>query len=372
MRRILDGENIRAILYGAAFLSTGAGGTLNTGLRILDDLEKEGGVSLELITPDEMEEDGYAATVIGYGSPDVFLNTAFGADAQYAFDGMRATLAREGKKLSAIYSVELAGFNTMTPIYVAVKNHMPLLDVDCNGKAFPTFEKSLYTVRGGLTTPICMGGGQGDYIHFVPGDPMDFDTADRVIHKVCEVYEKIGLGTCVIPADKVASLTIPGMITLAEQVGRIVLDNIGKFASGGADADGRGLIRGIRSVTDGRTREICRGRIVRLEKAASAAYNKGTVVIDNEPDGRRVYVDFKNENLLIRDGSKVIATVPETICTYFADTGEPVTNSELSEGMRIGICVVPAPQEWWEREGGFGMYRSMLEEMGYTGEAVRL
>lgn len=372
MRRILHGEDIRAILYGAAFLSTGAGGTLNTGLRILNDLEKEADVTLELITPDEMEAGSYAAAVIGYGSPDVFLDTAFGAEAQCAFDGMRANLEKEGKKLSAIYSVELAGFNTMTPIYVAVKNHMPLLDVDCNGKAIPTLEKSLYTVRGGLTTPICMGGGRGDYIHFVPGNPLGFETVDSVIHKVCEVYEKIGLGTCVIPADRVMDLTIPGMITMAEKLGRIILGNIEKTAFCGADRDGDSLVREIRAVTGGKTREICRGRIVRLEKTAAAAYNKGTVVIENEADGRQYCVDFKNENLLIRDDSQVIATVPETICTYFADTGEPVTNSELSAGLRIGICVVPAPQEWWEWEGGFGMYRSMLEEMGYTGEAVRL
>lgn len=43
MKRRLYKKDIEEILYGAAFLSTGAGGTLTTGLRMLEDGAKKFG-----------------------------------------------------------------------------------------------------------------------------------------------------------------------------------------------------------------------------------------------------------------------------------------------------------------------------------------
>lgn len=368
--RVLNRQDVLQIIHGAAFLSTGAGGTLRTGLRMLADYEKENKVSLVLIGPEEMEEGTCAANVIGYGSPDAFLDTAFGQEAQDAYEAMRDALAREGKRVSCLYSLEFAGFNTFTPVYVAMRNGLPLLDVDCNGKAIPDFERSLHTARGAVIPPVYMGA-RGDQIIYDPQKKDDYATLGLMLHKVCEAYDwKIGMASCVCTKEQIARTTIAGAVTLAQKVGAVVLDNIAAHRES-PDPDGCAFMERLRQEIDPRIDELCRGRIVRFDKDAQAAFNMGTAVIENEADGRLYYVDFKNENLLVRTDEEVLVTVPETICTYLADTGEPITNSELAEGMRIGICVIPAPEEWWEIPEGYGMYRSMLAEVGYEGEAVR-
>ncbi len=371
MRKTLNKQAIIEILYGSAFMSTGAGGTLKTGLRMLAELERDVEISLELITADELREGELAAMTVGYGSPDAFLDTAFGMEAVYAFEGLQQLLSQEGRRVGALYSLEYAGFNSFTPMYVGIRTGIPILDVDCNEKAIPNFEKSLHTVRGGVTAPLVLGGGTGDVMIVKPKRENDFPIIERVIRQMCAIYgQKLAVATGVTDEKGIRRTTIPGAVTHAWEVGQALL--AAKTALSGqatpTPEQSVACLEGhLRSVSPVVT--LCAGTVVRLDKTAAASYNKGFAVVE-EPGGRRCSVGFKNETLLVKEGEHVLVTVPDNICTYRLDDLEPITNSEITEGTRIGVCALPAPRVWWEEAGGFELYRDMLAEIGYEGGPV--
>lgn len=361
MRQILNKEDIIEILYGAAFLSTGAGGSLLTGLKMLDELEEEREIKLEMISVEAMKKDDHAAMALGYGSADVFIDTKFGDEAVYAFEGLQKIMAKENIDINCLYSLEYAGFNTFTPMYVAIKKGLPLVDTDANGKAIPSFEISLYTIRGGITYPIVMSNTKGDITVGYPKDPMDFEASDLMVRQMGKAYGmKLGVSTGVIDKKGIKEKTIPGAMAYAKKVGKNILN---------AEKQNIDFIENLKREIE--IREICRGEIIELIKNSKDSFNLGTIVIENQLDGKKYFVDYNNENLVIRDESKVIATVPENICILSMDRYEPITNAEIAKGMNISISVVPAPEQWWSQKEGFDCYKSMLEEVGYEGEAVR-
>lgn len=361
MSKILNKHDIIEILYGAAFLSTGAGGTLRTGLNMLNDLEKESEIKLEMITVDEMQDDDYAALAIGYGSADAFLDTKFGDEAVFAFEGLQKIMKQEYKNVNCLYSLEYAGFNTFTPMYVAIKKGIPFIDTDANGKAIPSLKISLYTINGGITYPIVMSNAKGDITVGYPKDPMDFEASELMVKQMAAAYGmKLGIGTSVIDKAGIENKTILGAMTFAKKVGKNILESKEK------NIDFIGNLK-----TEIEIKEICRGKVVELIKSPKDSFNLGTVVIENQTDSKIYFVDYKNENLLVRDSDNIIVTVPENICTFSMDKHEPITNSEIDKGMNLSISVVPAPKQWWSKKEGFDCYRDMLKEVGYQGEAVR-
>ena len=65
--RTLNKQNLEDIVVGCSFLGTGGGGSMPHGMkRIYDDLEA--GLVFKLMSPQEMNDDDYAAAPYGVGS----------------------------------------------------------------------------------------------------------------------------------------------------------------------------------------------------------------------------------------------------------------------------------------------------------------
>ena len=73
---------------------------------------------------------------------------AFGPDAVHAFKAFQKAFIAEGKEVKYLQSGEMGGFNTFTPMLVAILSdkdpakRIKMVDVDCNGRAVP--ELKLY------------------------------------------------------------------------------------------------------------------------------------------------------------------------------------------------------------------------------------
>ena len=60
---------------------------------------------------------------------------------------------------------------------------------------------------------------------------------------------------------------------------------------------------------------------------------------------------FQNEHLIaIRDG-EVLATVPDLITVFDADSGAPITTEDMRYGFRVVIAGVPCDRRWRTAEG---------------------
>ena len=74
---------------------------------------------------------------------------AFGPDAVHAFKAFQKAFIAEGKEVKYLQSGEMGGFNTFTPMLVAILSdkdpakRIKMVDVDCNGRACPEMNTTL-------------------------------------------------------------------------------------------------------------------------------------------------------------------------------------------------------------------------------------
>ena len=90
-----------------------------------------------------------------------------------------------------------------------------------------------------------------------------------------------------------------------------------------------------------------------------------TIIAGN--DGETYKVDFKNENLIIRDAEdRALLVVPEIITLIDTDTMKPLSNADTAEGQNVMLLGVKAPQRWWDIPAGYDCWAHILKLIGYS------
>lgn len=143
MIRTLNEEALINVIWGATLLGGGGGGSLQSGLDMLEAYKKahpEKAPELELITYDEMLEGEYAAVTAGMGSPQAIVGLDFSQYAINAFELLQEMAKREGKNLKYSIPVELGGFNTFVPMLISLVKGISFVDADGAGRAVPALE----------------------------------------------------------------------------------------------------------------------------------------------------------------------------------------------------------------------------------------
>lgn len=360
MLQVLNKEDITEMLYGAAFLSTGAGGPLSTGISMLESLEKEMEIKLMLADPKEMENDAFAATAIGFGSPDAFKNADFGIEALYAFEKLSNIAAQTGKKIKYLCSIEMAGFNTFTPMYVAMKMNLPILDIDLNGKSIPELSVSLASIYKYNMYPLVMANCEKKITTVEAPEGESITYAEKILLEVARLNDmRLGISYLALSREDVINRTIPYCLSKAKAIGKAILES---------KKMGNDLTLELKKQIN--VREIFNGRLVQKTMLETGKFNTGTFTfIDNT--GKNFYIDFKNEILIARDEEKVILTVPDIVAMVNVDAYEPITCSEAFEGMNVKIFGLSADDKWHSCSEGFEMYKQCLDIFGYKGGCVK-
>lgn len=366
MKRILYKKDIEEVLVGATFIGGGGGGSLCFGLDMLESIgEQVADVQLALYDVEDMDKSDYAAMVAGLGSPKAMLDKEFmfGPDAVYAFKAFQKAFAAEGKSVKYLYSGEMGGFNTFVPMMVSILSdedpakRIPFVDTDGNGRAVPELNTSLGSVRGYPPYPIGLGNGTGDMI-------IAYGTNDKasetIARQLCMAYGmKIGFSTWGLSRDELAANTHTGCVAYAQKIGQAIR---------AADADS--LFEKLQEVMT--IRELCTGTVEEIELKAEGGFDFGITKVKGK-DGKMYFIDFKNENLLLRDeAGKVAITVPELICLMDLDTMTPMTNADTKKGMTLGVYASPAHPYWWaEDKKAYTCWLPLLEKVGFTGKQIR-
>lgn len=367
MKRTLKKQDIIEILYGATFLGGGGGGSLCFGVDMLNKLEKEGEIiELELLSLDEIQDNEYAAMVAGLGSPVAMLDGVFGPDAVNAFLAYQKAFSAEGKQVKYLYSGEMGGLNTFVPMMVAIlsdKNvtrRIKFVDTDGCGRAVPELNTALVSARGYAPYPIGLGNGAGDQIIAYPTNDK---AAEVIARQLCMAYDmKIGFATWGLNKAEMEENTAVGYVSYAQEIGKAFL----KF-KGNSDIDPMDEFKKVMQI-----RECCRGVIENIEIKQDGGFDYGVTTIAGV-GGSKYYIDFKNENLIVRDDDeKVIITAPEIICFMDLETGEPLTNADTKVGMQILVALSPAESKWWKEDKRANeCWLPLLDLVGYKGPQIR-
>ncbi len=380
MSRIMNEESILNVIWGATLLGGGGGGSIESGMELLETYKKnhpDKAPEIELITYDEMEAGTYAAVTAGMGSPQAIVGKDFSVYAQNAFKLLQKVADDEGKVLKYSIPVEMGGFNTFVPMMISLETGLPFVDADGAGRAVPALETLLLNVNGCATSPLAMANDKDDQITIKLADPYDAPLAEKLGRDVCIEFGMLaGLSGWMVSADEIKKLIVDGSVTLAEKIGAIFR---------GAE-EKKHLLKEIDKIESISAKEICEGQVVEVFTDTSGGFDYGRVVVDG--GGQLYKIDFQNENLLLSkevDGTYVpMMTVPDIICMYCLDAngvdtnvkaGMPLSNADVKEGMQIALGIIKVDKKWFADFGQdmkwWTVWNEYMKNIKYTGENIR-
>jgi DUF917 family protein len=333
--RLLAEEALQDLAVGAAILGTGGGGNPYIG-RLLAQQAIRGHGPVEVVRVDEVPDDALAVFSAMMGAPTVMIEKLPRGDE--LVQAFRALEERLGRPISHVVPAEVGGINSTLPIAAAASLRLPLVDGDGMGRAFPEVQMCTPTVYGIPATPMALADEKGNTAVI---DTVDNLWTERLSRSITVDFGCTALiALYPMSGAQVRESLIPGTLSLAEELGRIVRRGDG--------IDGvLARLRGYR---------LFAGKVADVERRTVGGFARGEARLEglDADAGSELSIRFQNEHLVaVRDGS-VVATVPDLIIVLDADTGEPITTEELRYGFRVAVVAAPCDARW-RTEVGLGI-----------------
>ena len=330
--RTLDVDQVEDIALGAAVLGTGGGGDPYIGkLMAQDAIRKYGPV--RLLTLDEAADDEWAAPVAMMGAPTVMIEKMPGGEENVqAFRALEKFL---GRPLRYTYSIEAGGLNSTVPIALAARLGLPMLDIDGMGRAFPEIQMVTHNLYGITAAPFTMADEKGNSAVLATIDNRWMETFARSLS--VDMGATATIGCYAASVAQLREAAIPGSLSHAERIGAVIRQT--RAAHG--DVLGA-VLEATRGVV------LFRGKIVDVQRRTVSGFARGEALLDGvgADAGRRLGVEFQNENLVAKRDGEILATVPDLIVILEEETGEPITTEQLRYGFRVSVLGIPCDARW--------------------------
>jgi hypothetical protein len=330
--RLLGEEHLDDLAVGAAILGTGGGGNPYVGKLLARQAIREHG-PVELVSVDEVPDDALVVPSAMMGAPTVMVEKLpRGDEIIKAFAALQEFL---GRRITHTVSAEAGGLNSTTPFAVAAQMGIPLVDADGMGRAFPEIQMVTPTMFGVSATPMAIADEKGNAVILETIDNRWTERFARTITVDMGCSAMIAL----YPMDgkTVKQALVPGTISLAEELGRIVRE--ARAAHGDAVASVIQRLDGFR---------VFSGKIADVARRTETGFARGEAAIEGADgdSGSRLELRFQNEHLVaIRDG-EIVVSVPDLIIVLDAETGDPITTEELRYGYRVTVVAAPCDRRW--------------------------
>lgn len=331
----IDLDTLDDLATGAAVLGTGGGGDPYVGKLMAEQAIAEHG-PVELLDPADLPDDALVVPSAMLGAPTVMVEKIpNGAEARSAF---RALERYTGQDAYATMSIEAGGLNSTVPIAVAAALELPLVDADGMGRAFPEVQMVTLTMGDISATPMSIADEKGNAVFLETIDNSWAEAFARVTS--IEMGGSCMIGTYAHTGKQCREHAITYSMSLARDIGAAIRSGQGEAA-----------IDSVLGLTDGY--RLFAGKIADVERRTEGGFAVGEVTLEGIDDweGHQGRMDFQNENLILRDGETVLASVPDLITVLDAETGEPVTTEGLKYGLRVVVIGMPCDPKWRTEEG---------------------
>lgn len=343
----LSRQDLMDILSGCTILGTGGGGDLQEGVDLIDDALAKG-KSFDLVDLETVPDDALICTPYMLGA---ISDLPTDEEAEYerlprlnrpaillAYESFQDRL---GRPFFGTVPCEMGGSNTAVAFYAAAMAGHKVIDADPAGRAVPEITHSTYYLAGLPASPIVLANEFGEIItleHVV-----DDLRAERVVRALSIVSRNdIAAIDHALPAASLKGAIIPGTISKALRLGQVHRR---------AQDAGRDAIEAVASAGQGAV--VFRGRIDACDWRTESGFTLGSVEIagDGQQDASRYRIAIKNENLVGWLNGQVHATIPDLICLFDTDNGQPVTNPHYHVGQNVAVVILPAPPEFLTERG---------------------
>ena len=345
--RTLNREDLVNILYGAAILGTGGGGSLTEGIELIDEA-LAAGKTFRLASFDDLAPEDLIGTPYGCGAISPLTEAerkkyARLPEAQENFYilCMKQMEAYMGKELKAVISTELGGHNTATALYCGAMADKLIVDGDPAGRSVPGLQHSTYYLHNVPMCPISVMNkfGEGAVVTSV----FDDERAEDLVRALAVVSQNIvAVMDHVNTAEVLKNAVIRGAISQSEAIGKAFLTakaQGGDFVSAVTEAGkGKPMFRGVVTKSTYET-------FFFNDTAATEIRGAG------EYAGHTLRVWYQNENIIIWLDGEIFVTVPDLICLFDLDEKMPQLNPYAREGENVAVIALPAPNEWTTQRG---------------------
>jgi hypothetical protein len=353
MVNTLTRRDIEDIVWGATLLGTGGGGPPYIGKIMALQALRDGRV--ELVEPDQLGDSDRVIVSFGMGSPVAHNEKWLDIHMVRAIEALERYL---GWKADAVIPFEQGGGNTPAAIYTAAKKGVPLVDGDGVGRAVPELQMTIFHMKGLPISPMAVADAESRVAILEVDDAYKAENLARAI--TIEYGFLAGGAAYPMEGRQLKEAVVPGTVTLAREIGRVLRESV---------EAGRDYVEELLAVTQGHL--LIRGEVVSVTSKTVKGFDFGVTVVRGEGEfaGRELRVDFKNENLLAREGDRVRTMAPDLICMVDDLKVRPFTNVEVRAGLKVAVLGIPANPRIRGREG-YNLFRHLLELMGYRGPFI--
>jgi hypothetical protein len=357
------------LCFGAAVLGTGGGGSRELGLAILER-SLAMGKAIHLVSADAIGDDALVVTPsfvgsIAPGDNELRVSRALDecllAPDGPLLAGLRLLEGHLGRRVTAVLAVEMGGLNTPLAGVLAAGAGVPLVDGDTVGRAKPELEIGSYSLQGMGLAPMALCDPWGN--RMLVQQTADNRSAERIARALAV------LGGCTVTVrspmsgDEMRRMVVGGTVSKAISIGG---------AARHAVARGQDPVEAVIRASDGvRLFEGVVSRLV-LEDRDGFLWAEYRLAGSGRHQGHELRMWAKNENEISWLDEQPFVTTPDLLCAIETDTGQPVVNTRLREGLHMTVFGVPSHPMWRTPEGlalagpahfGFSIAYRPLEEL---------
>lgn len=313
---------------GAALLGTGGGGNPYVGMLRSRELLR-GGASVRILPLDALPDDALVAQVGGIGAPVVSVEKF--EQGEECLRAMRAVEEVVGQPMAAVICAEIGGANAMEPVITAAQAGLPVLDGDGMGRAFPEVQMTTFFIYGAKASPAAIADDKGNVVVFRHVNDM-FWLERFARDTAVAMGAAAGLATAPMRADFVRRTAVPGTMTQALSIGRIVLD---------ARARRQNVVDRVIAGTGATL--FFTGKVADIRRELKGGFSRGEARLTGLGDwqGSEGRIAIQNENLVLWVDGRPVIMVPDLIVNLDLETGEPITTEILRYGQRIAVIGLP-------------------------------
>lgn len=335
--RELGEHDLDDLALGAAILGTGGGGDPYIGKLLAQQSLREYG-PVQVVDAVDLPDDALVVPVAMMGAPTIMLEKlASGDEILRAVDAIESYL---GRPMTHTISAEIGGINSVFPFVVAARRRLPVVDGDLMGRAFPELQMVIPTMYGVSATPMAMADEKGNAIVL---STIDNHWTERFARSVVIDMGAASMITLyAMSGRQVREAAVHGSLGICEELGRIVRAARAAHADPVAAVTER--LRGAR-LFGGKIADVARrtvGGFARLEARVEGL---------GDDAGSTLVVRSQNEHLVAERDGRVLASTPDLIMLFDAESGEPITTESLRYGFRVSVVGAPCDPRWRTREG---------------------
>ena len=320
-------DNLLQLSKGVGVLGSGGGGDVNELLPLVrEGLLRHGAV--KLLSLDDISDDDWVATIELIGAPIPYdqrteLNRV---NLQHVIE---YAIAQSGKDIKAIMPVEIGGSNSLTPLCVAGRLQLPLIDGDLLGRALPEIPM--------ISTNL---------FDIMPNSAYIADPVGEVVTTlICSSYEELEVKARAqaMTHSTFAAVLIPLMLTGRQVKLACIKGSYSRALEIGCCTSIEELCYSL-----GATIHI-KGVVKERNYAIKKGFLVGNLIISNDA-GKNISISVKNEYLEITSDEIPLAKAPDII-TLLDDSVQPLLSDQVKVGASVVCISFKGPAIWYTPKG---------------------